>query len=115
VRIAAVRVCLHFPELIAGGDPALARRCECRKPKPGLLDGIVSELGLSRQHSWMVGDTLADAGAARAAGLRLGLLMQTTRCELCPFVDATPMGVHADARAPRLDELARAIVALDAG
>ena len=38
-RIAAVEVCMHHPEGGPGGDPALVRRCDCRKPKPGMLDG----------------------------------------------------------------------------
>lgn len=111
IAIAMLEVCLHHPEGGPGGDPTLVGPCDCRKPKGGLLERIIVELALDRALSWMVGDTTADAGAARAAGLRLGLLMQLERCELCQFRGATPVGVDADARGPSLLELARRIVA----
>jgi histidinol phosphatase-like enzyme len=86
-------------------------RCECRKPKPGLLERIIDRLGLERRESWMIGDTAADAGAARAAGVKLGLLMQSDRCELCQYRGGEPVGAAPDACAPSLEELARAVIA----
>jgi D-glycero-D-manno-heptose 1,7-bisphosphate phosphatase len=110
IPIAAFEVCLHYPDAIEGCDPALITRCGCRKPLGGMLDAIVARLGLAREASWMIGDTAADAGAAQAAGVRAGLLLPAPRCELCPIAPAAAAyPVHASA--PRLDELARLVVA----
>jgi D-glycero-D-manno-heptose 1,7-bisphosphate phosphatase len=59
-------VCWHHP---GGSVPALTLDCECRKPRPGLLTRAASDLGLDLAASWLVGDTDADVGAARTAGL----------------------------------------------
>jgi D-glycero-D-manno-heptose 1,7-bisphosphate phosphatase len=59
-------VCWHHPD---GSLPELTKRCECRKPRPGLFLTAASELGLDLASSWLVGDTDADVGAARNAGL----------------------------------------------
>src|SRR5579864_3990271 len=67
VRIAAVEVCLHHPEGGPGGDRALVRECDCRKPKPGMLRALLDRLGADRGSSWMIGDSAGDVEAGRAA------------------------------------------------
>jgi D-glycero-D-manno-heptose 1,7-bisphosphate phosphatase len=57
-RIDAIYACVHAPD--AG--------CECRKPRAALLTRAASELGIDLGESVMVGDTLTDVQAARAAG-----------------------------------------------
>ncbi len=106
--VEALACCLHHPEGGPGADPALVRGCACRKPGPGLLAELVDRLGGDASASWMVGDTAADVGAARAAGLRAALVFAEGRCELCPLKEA-PHG-PPDVWAPRLDELARRVV-----
>jgi D-glycero-D-manno-heptose 1,7-bisphosphate phosphatase len=85
IRLAGFEVCFHHPTGGPSGDPELIRDCDCRKPKAGMLDALVVGLGLDRARTWMIGDTRADAGAARAAGIRAALLMEPGRCELCPL------------------------------
>jgi D-glycero-D-manno-heptose 1,7-bisphosphate phosphatase len=121
IPIARVAVCPHHPEGGPGGDPALARACDCRKPAPGLLTGLARELGLDAAASWMIGDTAADVEAARRAGMRAGLLLDTRRCELCPLRSGAggrgggnEAVIAPDRVAPRLDALARAILATPA-
>jgi D-glycero-D-manno-heptose 1,7-bisphosphate phosphatase len=109
--LAAFLRCPHYPTLLDGGDPELSIRCDCRKPAAGMLDKIIEEQGWDRNASWMVGDTAVDLGAARAAELHCALLMQTKRCELCTFPTISFAGSEPDLRAPRLDEIAQAIVA----
>ncbi len=111
IRIEAVRACLHHPEGGPGGDPALASDCGCRKPKPGMLLSLVSELGLDPSRSWMVGDAAVDVLAARGAGLRAGLIFEWGRCEMCPVRGGfDDLGlIRPDASASRFDELARRI------
>lgn len=121
LRIEAFEVCLHHPEGGPGGEAELVCACECRKPRPGMLDRIVATLGLDRATSWMLGDAAMDVAAARAAGLRAGLVMQPGRCELCPLRDAPVPGVDGawptgvlrpDLAEARLDVLAERVVAL---
>lgn len=108
VRVEALACCLHHPEGGPGGDPALVRGCDCRKPAPGLLTQLLGRLGGDPSASWMIGDTAADLGAARGAGLRCALIFAEGRCELCPLREV-PHG-PPDRWAPRLDELARRIL-----
>jgi D-glycero-D-manno-heptose 1,7-bisphosphate phosphatase len=111
IVIAEVAVCAHHPEGGPGGDTALVRACDCRKPAPGLLLDLVRSLDLDVAQSWMIGDTDADVGAARRAGMRVGLLLDVRRCELCPLRGGEDRGGAPDVVAPRLDALALAIVA----
>ena len=66
-----IYVCPHHPESGFSGEvPHLKIKCNCRKPKPGLIDLAVKELNISRRDSWMVGDTTSDILAGKRAGLR---------------------------------------------
>jgi D-glycero-D-manno-heptose 1,7-bisphosphate phosphatase len=71
VQVAAVYVCPHLPE---GKIRRYARRCSCRKPKPGLLKRAARELRLDLRNSVMVGDSPKDVKAGKAAGARALLL-----------------------------------------
>ena len=42
--------------------------CDCRKPRPGLLDAIEAHLGADLTDAPMVGDSLKDIQAAKAKG-----------------------------------------------
>lgn len=48
--------------------------CECRKPKPGMIERGFRELNLSREGSWMVGDRATDIEAGKAAALKTILI-----------------------------------------
>jgi D-glycero-D-manno-heptose 1,7-bisphosphate phosphatase len=54
----AVQVCFH----------GQADRCECRKPKPGMILELADKLGIKLEDSFMVGDRASDVEAGRAAG-----------------------------------------------
>ena len=60
VELDAFFVCPHAP----------ADGCDCRKPAPGLLLQARDTLDLDLASSWMVGDSVNDVVAARAAGVR---------------------------------------------
>lgn len=69
--------CPHHPDKGFSGEvPELKVECDCRKPKPGLVETACRELNIVQRDSWMVGDTLVDMAMAHAAGLR-GLLVET--------------------------------------
>ncbi len=48
-----------------------------RKPRPGMLERAARQLNLDLPRSWIVGDTAADIGAGRAAGLAGGVHVLT--------------------------------------
>jgi len=114
IAIAAVKTCMHHPEGGTGGDPSLVRKCDCRKPKPGLINALFDELTFDRNRSWMVGDTYTDVESGRVAGLRTALLFAPNRCEFCPMLAATKGQVAIpttpDICSSTLEELAREII-----
>jgi len=73
----AIYVCPHHPENgFVGEVIELKIPCDCRKPKAGLLLKAKADLSIDLTRSWMVGDSAADIGAARAAGVR-SILVRT--------------------------------------
>ena len=66
-----VYYCPHHPQSGFDGERReLKIECSCRKPKPGMLLQAARELNLDLANSWMIGDTAADVGAGRNAGVR---------------------------------------------
>lgn len=62
-------------------------RCDCRKPRPGMLVRAAQELGLNVSESFMVGDRWRDTEAGRRAGCRT-IQLRTT--EVQPSSAAEP-------------------------
>ncbi len=50
--------------------------CECRKPKPGLLERAARELAIDLAASYVIGDRYGDIEAGHAVGAR-GVLLET--------------------------------------
>ena len=109
VRIAAVEVCMHHPDGGEGGDASLFGPCDCRKPKPGMLNTLVQRFGADRATTWMIGDAAGDVEAGRAAGVKTALVFATNRCELCPLRTG-PAGLLPDVHGPNLAAVAQAIL-----
>jgi D-glycero-D-manno-heptose 1,7-bisphosphate phosphatase len=68
-----VYFCPHHP---TEGRGRYLRRCDCRKPAPGLLLRAAAELSLDPERSYMIGDTVKDIEAAARIGAR-GILVRT--------------------------------------
>ncbi|HET8721786.1 MAG TPA: HAD family hydrolase [Nitrospira sp.] len=64
----------YCPHDADGIVPPYAVRCECRKPRAGLLLAGARDLGIDLAQSWMVGDILHDIEAGRTAGCRTVLV-----------------------------------------
>jgi D-glycero-D-manno-heptose 1,7-bisphosphate phosphatase len=79
VALARVYHCPHHPTEAHG---ALRVSCACRKPAPGMLERAVRELDLERERCVMVGDSLSDVGAGRAAGMATVLVRTGQGAEL---------------------------------
>jgi len=69
-------VCPHHTDSgFPGERPELKFRCECRKPRPGMINQAIADLHIDRSRSWMIGDSDADVGAARAGSVTSILLL----------------------------------------
>ena len=66
-RIDAIYYCPHHPQ---GTVARYAVACECRKPKPGLLEQAAREFNIERAQSFLIGDKDGDLEAATAFGVR---------------------------------------------
>lgn len=97
----AVYVCPHHPEGGAGGNSELVRSCDCRKPRPGMLLQAARDRAIELASSVMIGDSLDDVRAGKAAGART-ILLNGGRCELCP--NRGPGAVAPDATVSSLAE-----------
>ena len=56
---------MHHP---SEGEAPYRADCDCRKPRPGLLQRAARDLGLDLARSTMVGDKASDLVPARAVG-----------------------------------------------
>src|SRR3989344_6633767 len=66
VKLDGIYFCPHHPD----------KDCECRKPKTGMIDKAVKELGIEIKGSFMIGDKDTDVELAHKAGMK-GILIQT--------------------------------------
>lgn len=66
-HIDAFYYCPHLPN---GSVAAYAKDCECRKPKPGLIERACTDFDIDREASILVGDKSRDVECAEAAGVR---------------------------------------------
>lgn len=64
VTLEAIYICPHAPD----------EGCDCRKPKPGMIEQALRELNGDRSRSLMVGDKPADIEAGKAAGIKAVLV-----------------------------------------
>jgi len=74
VRLDGLYYCPHHPE---HGPPEYRRDCGCRKPKPGMVEQAVRELGLDPARSVVIGDHSSDAALARSFRGMQGVLLLT--------------------------------------
>jgi histidinol-phosphate phosphatase family protein len=83
--------------------------CDCRKPRPGLLQRAARDLGLDLTRSWLLGDRWVDVAAAGAAGVPSVLVVRPYSWR--PSSDgAPPAKLHATERVAGVAEGAAAIL-----
>ena len=66
-HIDAFYYCPHLPD---GTVKAYAVECDCRKPKPGLIERACADFSIDRGASILIGDKSRDVECAAAAGVR---------------------------------------------
>ncbi|UCG88513.1 MAG: HAD family hydrolase [Gemmatimonadota bacterium] len=69
----AIYYCPHHP---SAGEPPYRRDCECRKPKPGMVEAACRDLDIDLSRSFMVGDKHSDIVFAHSVGMK-GVLVKT--------------------------------------
>ena len=57
-------------------------RCDCRKPRPGMLLRAAKDHSLILSNCWMIGDSLTDIAAGKSAGCKTALISPSVRPEL---------------------------------
>ncbi|MDA8905295.1 D-glycero-beta-D-manno-heptose 1,7-bisphosphate 7-phosphatase [Candidatus Thioglobus sp.] len=67
IRILDVLYCPHSP----------SSNCDCRKPKPGMLNAAKNKYSVSMENSWMIGDSERDIRAANLAGIEKTILVRS--------------------------------------
>ena len=63
--------CPHHPSAIV---ETLRVDCDCRKPRPGMINQAVARLGIDPARSFVIGDKVIDVGLATSAGARVILV-----------------------------------------
>lgn len=58
--------CPHHP---VAGKGKYRRYCECRKPKPGLIEQCSNEYDVDLKNSILIGDKISDCRAGKSAGV----------------------------------------------
>lgn len=95
IHLAGVYFCPHHPEASVA---RYRRRCDCRKPAPGMIRTAIDELALDPEQSILVGDKASDIDAGRAAGI--ARLFHVTTAAPAPGAEAvTDLGAVASALA----------------
>lgn len=88
-HVDAFYYCPHHPN---ANVPAYRTACECRKPRPGMLERAARERGLDLGTSTIVGDRPTDVAAGRRAGCR-AVLVETGLHQAAPIVSSDgPLG-----------------------
>jgi len=72
-RIDGIYYCAHHPR---EGQPPYRADCDCRKPRPGMIQRALREHDIDARRSYVVGDSWIDIEAGAAAGMP-GLLVLT--------------------------------------
>ncbi|MCK4649156.1 HAD family hydrolase [bacterium] len=65
--------CPHHPEF---GPPKYRKNCNCRKPKPGMLEKAAKKFNLDLKKCYVIGDKVDDIKLAQNVGAR-GILVLT--------------------------------------
>jgi D-glycero-D-manno-heptose 1,7-bisphosphate phosphatase len=66
----------HCPHFVQGRLERYRIDCNCRKPRPGMVERAASELDIDVARSYVIGDHWSDVGLANAVGAR-GILVKT--------------------------------------
>jgi len=75
--------CFHHPE---GRLKKYRKKCNCRKPKAGLLLKAAKDFNLDLKNSYLIGDGITDIQAGKSVGC-ITFLLGNHKCDLCRFLN----------------------------
>lgn len=78
-KVDAIYYCLHHPESKIEGYKI---KCDCRKPKPGMLLKASKDLQIDLKKSYLVGDGVTDILAAQAVETK-SFFVSSRKCYIC--------------------------------
>ena len=88
--------CLHHPEAKIEKYHVI---CDCRKPKPGMINKAAKDNDINISESWMIGDGINDILAGQKAGCKT-IIIGRMKCDLCKIMEDE--GAKPDYIAPNL-------------
>lgn len=71
-RLDAIYYCPHHPR---EGAPGYRLDCNCRKPRPGMIEQACRELPVDLSRSYMVGDKISDSEFGHALGVKTVMVL----------------------------------------
>ena len=71
-KLDAIYYCAHHPTV---GEAPYRFDCDCRKPKPGLIERAAAEFEIDLRQSWMIGDRYSDIELAHNAGVHAAFVL----------------------------------------
>ncbi len=74
IDVAGTYFCPHHPKI---GGAKYKKQCDCRKPKPGMIQKAAEQHDISLVKSLFVGDKSSDMEAAQTAGVGVKVLLRT--------------------------------------
>ena len=78
--IDGIYICPHHPDKgFEGERPEYKYDCDCRKPKPGLLQQAAKDFNIALDESYMIGDSERDVEAGKAASCKDSILIETNK------------------------------------
>lgn len=81
--IDGVFMCPHYPSMCENTkEEFLIKKCDCRKPKPGLLFKPKDIYNIDYDNSYMIGDSFTDIVAGQAAGVKT-IFIGDLKCDAC--------------------------------
>lgn len=76
--------CPHHPDKGFKGEiPEYKIKCNCRKPKPGMILNAAEKYNIDLSKSWMVGDSINDMKAGLNAGCNVILIGEDDKYKTC--------------------------------
>ena len=90
-------MCPHYPkELPNARERFLIRKCNCRKPEPGLIYRAMRKYNIDMPASYMIGDSCTDITAGEAVGLST-IFIGDLKCDVCKKLgDISPTFIAKD-------------------
>lgn len=94
--------CFHHP---FATFPSYKKICDCRKPKPGLLQDAAKKHAIDLTKSWMIGDGVNDMRAGHTVGCKTILIANLPESGYLSLLEKNLKGIKPDYIVKNLKEI----------